>query len=67
MKASIFEYVVVYSPVDKDGNETEPAKIIAEDRILAKSQDKAVLVIARSIPDEYIEKSDFIDIVIRPF
>lgn len=67
MKNTVFEYIVVYAPVDVDENPTKPAKIVKHGVTLAKDSQKALINIGREIPEEYMEESDFVDILIRPF
>ena len=58
---SVFEYMIVYHPPvrkDKDGNEVEAKPLIVKDltRILAKDDKQALMLIARDIPEEYVDK-----------
>jgi hypothetical protein len=66
-ESKVFEYVVVYSPVDNEGKELEPSKIVKTGQVLAKNEQKAVMSIARLVPENYADKPDFVDILIRPF
>lgn len=72
-KGKLFEYAVIYHPKEKKdaaGNPLETKKsIIVQDitRILAGSDKEVAMMAAKSIPDEYNEKLDDVEIVIRPF
>jgi hypothetical protein len=71
-KFSVFEYMILYHPPtkkDKDGNEISLKSEIVVDlkRILAKDEQQALLMIAREIPEEYVDKLSDIEIAVRPF
>lgn len=71
-KVALFEYVVIYQPrVRKDamGNETqEPAKLlIPVTHVLCKDDKTAGMLAARAIPEEYLDKLDEVEIIVRPF
>ena len=72
-KGKLFEYAVVYHPREKKdaaGNPIESKKsIIVQDitRVLAGSDKEVAMLAAKSIPDEYNDKLDDVEIVIRPF
>lgn len=70
--AKLFEYAVLYHPKitkDANGNETQgPDKIITTPTFTLAKDDKEVAIRAsRAIPEEYIDKLDQIEIVVRPF
>lgn len=70
--ARLFEYAVLYHPkVVKDamGNETQGPDRIISDPIftLAKDDKEVAMRAARAIPDEYLDKLDQVEIVVRPF
>jgi len=71
-KGKLFEYAVIFHPKEKDaaGNALETKKsIIVTDvtRVLATSDKEVGMLAAKSIPDEYSDKLDDVEIVIRPF
>jgi len=65
--SKVFEYVVVYAPLDKEGNEVTAPKIVKYGQVLSKNEQKAVMTIARLVPEEFAQHPDFVDILIRPF
>jgi hypothetical protein len=69
MKMRLFEFAVILQPkTDKDGEETEPGKLVVEiETILAKDPDQAGMIAARAIPDEYMDRLDRLSVVVRPF
>jgi hypothetical protein len=70
-RPKLFDYAVLYHPKPKkveDEEVREPSKLIVEpDTLLAGSQEEAVILIARQIPDEYLDKLPDVEIAIRPF
>jgi hypothetical protein len=72
-KGKLFEYAVIYHPKEKKdaaGNPTETKKsVVVQDvtRVLAGSDKEVGMLAAKSIPDEYNDKLDDVEIVIRPF
>ena len=72
-KGKLFEYAVIYHPKEKKdaaGNPLETKKsIVVTDvtRVLATSDKEVGMLAAKSIPDEYGDKLDDVEIVIRPF
>lgn len=70
--AKLFEYVVLYHPKqkkDKDGNTTKGKSVLLVDvkRVLAESDREVSILASREIGDEYIDKLDQVEIVVRPF
>ena len=70
--AKLFEFAVLYHPKvvrDALGNETQgPDKIISEPVFtLAKDDKEVAMRAARTIPEDYLDKLDQVEIVIRPF
>jgi len=65
--SKVFEYVVVYAPFDKEGNEVDAPKIVKSGQVMSKNEQKAVMTIARLVPEEFASQPDFVDILIRPF
>lgn len=72
-KGKLFEYAVIYHPKEKKdaaGNPLENKKsLIVKDleRVLAVSDKEVAMLAAKSIPDEYNDKLEDVEIVIRPF
>lgn len=72
-KGKLFEYAVIYHPKEKKdaaGNPLETKKsIIVTDvtRVLATSDKEVGMLAAKSIPEDYTDKLDDVEIVIRPF
>lgn len=70
--AKLFEYAVLYHPKvvrDALGNETQGTDKIVSTPIftLAKDEKEVAIRAARAIPDEYLDKLDQVEIVVRPF
>jgi len=71
-KGKLYEYAVLHHPKAKKdvaGNEDPvKSKIITDvTRILAATPDEVSILAARSIPEEYLDKIDQVEIVVRPF
>jgi hypothetical protein len=72
-KGKLFEYAVIFHPKEKKdaaGNPLEHKKsIVVTDvtRVLAVSDKEVGMLAAKSIPEEYSDKLDDVEIVIRPF
>ena len=70
--ARLFEFAVLYHPKvvrDALGNETQgPDKIISDPVFtLAKDDKEVAMRAARAIPEDYLDKLDQVEIVVRPF
>lgn len=71
-KGKLFEYAVLYHPKEKKdaaGNPLDDKKsIIVKDitSILATSEKEVGMMAAKSIPPEYDNKLDDVEIIIRP-
>lgn len=71
-KGRLFEFAVLYHPApkfDKNGNETrERSKLIVPvEHALVSSEQEALILASRKIPDEYLEKLEEVEIAVRPF
>ncbi len=72
-KGKLFEYAVLYHPKEKKdaaGNPLESKRsIVVMDctRVLAVSDKEVAMLAAKAIPDEYNDKLEDVEIVIRPF
>ena len=71
-KGRLYEYAVIHHPKakkDAAGNE-EPVKsklVTDVTRVLASTPEEVSILAARSIPDEYLDKIEQVEIVVRPF
>lgn len=70
--AKLFEYAAIYHPKhtkDAQGNDTTPRDtlVVEVTRVLAGSDKEVAILAARQIPDDYIDKLDEVEVVIRPF
>ncbi len=68
-KAQLYEYAIIWHPTKKQQEEQETkAKLIVEPTtILAKDENSVLMTASMSIPVEYKDKLEQVDIVIRPF
>ena len=65
---TLFEYVVFYSPTDKEIEKGQLPKILTErTMVMAKDAASVQLMAAKKIPDEYDAKLDRIQVAVRPF
>lgn len=72
MASRLFEYAVLFHPKivkDAQGNETQgPDTIVHKPAfVLAKDDKEVAMRAARMIPEEYLDRLDQVEIVIRPF
>ena len=72
MAKKLFEYAVLYHPKvtkDANGNETQgPDVLLVKSEFVLAADDKQVAIqAARSIPEEYLERLDQVEICVRPF
>lgn len=70
--AKLYEYAVIHHPkVVKDaaGNETQgpDTLVVAPKHLLAKNEGEVAMRAARAIPEEYTDRLDEVEIVVRPF
>ena len=68
----LYEYVILFHPhqtkEQKDSGETPRSKIVVDvTRMLARDDKEVTLVAARSIPEEYLDKLDRVEVGVRPF
>ena len=68
----LFEYGVIYNPKpvkDNAGNDITPDALvlIKPEYILAKSEQEVTILAARKIPDNYLDKLEEVEILVRPF
>jgi hypothetical protein len=72
MAQKLFEYAVLYHPKptkeQRDaGEEVGSVILVSPTTTLAKDEKIAAMVVARAIPQEYVDKLDKVEIIIRPF
>lgn len=70
--ALLYEYCAIWNPKttkDAQGNDTTPASeiVLEPDRILAKNEQIVATLVARKIPEKWLDKIDEIQIFIHPF
>lgn len=65
----LFQYAIFYVPAEKEGKKQSEKPVIVKDvtSILAKDERQALIKINREIPEQYLEKLDEVQVVIRPF
>ena len=65
----LYQYAVIYSPKSSNSKEhPEKAKVIVPiTELLANDDKSAMLIAARAIPEEYIDKLEFCEVALRPF
>jgi hypothetical protein len=61
----LYEFAAVYLP-DEDSN-AAPKIIVSPTTILAKDEKQALMLAARAIPEQYVDKLEFVEIAVRPF
>lgn len=72
-KGKLYEYAVLYHPKEKKdaaGNPLENKKslVVSEPKFIVAGSDKEVgMLAAKSVPPEYDDKLDDVEILIRPF
>ncbi len=72
-KGKLFEYAILFHPKEKKdaaGNVLEDKKsilVIPPTTILAGSDKEVGMIAAKSLPDEYDDKLEQVEIVVRPF
>ena len=67
-KPKLFEYAVVHHPTDDEGKPNGKSKIVVDlQRVLAASEQEAVITAARKIPEEYLNALEDVEIIVRPF
>lgn len=71
-RSKLYEYAVLHHPKAKKdvaGNEQQAKSTILTDvtRVLAATPDEVSILAARTIPVEYLDKLEQVEIVVRPF
>lgn len=70
--AKLFEYAVIHNPKatkDAQGNDTTKAAtlIVEPTHIVAKDEKEVAMRGARAIPEDYLDKLDEVEVLVRPF
>jgi hypothetical protein len=66
--SKLFEYAVVFNPNKEETKSGEKPKIVIKPTtILAKNEKEVNFIAARSIPEDFADKIDRLDIAVRPF
>lgn len=66
MSSKLFEYAIILH--GGDVKDAEKSKLIADvSRVIASSEEQAIMLAAREIPEEYLDVLDRVQVVIRPF
>lgn len=65
----LFEYVVLYLPREGEEKTLDEAncKIILDGKLLAATEQQAVMKISRMLPETYIDLLSELEVSIRPF
>ena len=66
----LFEYVIIYTPkVEKDKKSSEKAKVLTGGvkTVLAANLQNAQTLVAREIPESFLDKLDEVQVAVRPF
>ena len=71
-RGQLFEYAILYHPKtkkDKVGDEVIEKSVLVKEpsSVLAVSPEEVSILAARAIPDEYLDKLDCVEIIVRPF
>jgi hypothetical protein len=64
----IFEYAILLHPTKKAKEDGEPSKLIKPPTcVLACDQNAALVLAARAIPENLLDKLDRVEVAVRPF
>lgn len=67
-RSKLFTYAVIFNPTEIEVKEGKVAKIISEPQnILARTVEEVSMKAIKSIPSEYDNCLDRVDVVVRPF
>jgi hypothetical protein len=68
-RGKLFEYAVLYHPRKKEKDEVEKVSVLIVDKtsVLAATEQEVSIKAARSIPEEYLDKLQDVEILVRPF
>lgn len=65
MRSKLFEYAILLHP--KDDKDTKTSLLKSPTAILAKDEKQVGMLVAREIPNEYLDCLDQIEVIVRPF
>lgn len=68
----LFEYAVLYHPKktkkdEEDGKTVKTQLLIDVKRVLANDEKEVVMLAAREIPADYVDKLSQVEVAVRPF
>lgn len=64
----VFQYVIFFEPNNDKLEVPEKPKIIVDPKtVLASSEHQAGILASRDIPEEYIDRLEEVNVVVRPF
>lgn len=71
-KKGLFEYAVLFhgkttKVMQEQGIEPESKMLVDVTRVFARAPNEVAIIAAKKIPDEFLDKLDQVEIVIRPF
>jgi hypothetical protein len=67
-KSRLFQYAVIWHPTEKEKSDGKKAKIITDmTTVLAVDQQSVMMSAAVTIPEEYKDQLDQVEIAVRPF
>jgi len=64
----LFQYAVFFVPTPKELEKGEKPKVLVDIKsVVAKSENDVRTIASREIPEEYLDKLEQVNIVVRPF
>lgn len=64
----LFQFGVILHPTEKEREDGKSSQLVVDVRtILAADQNSAVLQAGRAIPEEFMDRLDRLEVVVRPF
>lgn len=68
MSAKLYEYAIIWHPTEQQAEDGQSSRIIQAPEVCLATNEKIVAIkAARSIPDEFVEQLDQVEVAIRPF
>lgn len=72
MTRKLYQFAILYhgrmtKAIEEEGKEPESRILVEPRTILAKDDKEALIVAARQVPEEYLQKLSQVEIAIRPF
>lgn len=65
MRSKVFEYLILLHPSEDEKGKTKV--IVEKTTLLASDLDVAKTLVARAIPEEFLEELENVEVLIRPF